>query len=135
MLFKFSSASYSATEESANWKLVRILIKLSKSAKKERKKRKTFSKDLLQVDFSHQCQDISPPLFYIHACPSPCVCSGAPMLYCVSRSGQKKPDCKGNQDKVLQHRAGIQLWYILELIISRLCMGRDMKSYRLQMTE
>lgn len=47
MLFKFSSASYSATEESANWKLVRILIKLSKSAKKERKKRKTFSKDLL----------------------------------------------------------------------------------------
>lgn len=97
MLFKFSSASYSATEESANWKLVRILIKLSKSAKKERKKRKTFSKDLLQVDFSHQCQDIPPPLFYIHACPSPCVCSGAPCFIVCPGLAKKKPECKGNQ--------------------------------------
>jgi len=38
MPFKFSSASYSATEESATWKLVRILIKLSKYAQNLKKK-------------------------------------------------------------------------------------------------
>lgn len=38
MPFKFSSASYSATEESATWKLVRILIILSKYAQNLEKK-------------------------------------------------------------------------------------------------